>query len=319
MTAAPASAAADVLVIGESVMDIILTRDEELHRPGGSPMNVAVGLAKLGNRVELLTNLGADPAGHAITRHLELAGVRVLDASYTADPTSHARATLAADGSATYDFDIVWRLPETSLRPQRVIHTGSIGAILEPGAHRVHRIIESQPQALISFDPNIRPGIMGTRDKVRRMVEATSAVAHVVKMSEEDAEWLYPGAGADVVCRALIAAGARLAIVTLGADGSIVHTPDFALRLPAFSAVVADTVGAGDSFTSALLAGIIRRDLVDTLREARLGRGEATDLATEAMAAAAITVSRTGANPPTVEELEAYLTEAGRHTADTEH
>lgn len=306
MSTAPAAGTADVLVIGESVMDIIITADEELHRPGGSPMNVAVGLAKLGNRVELLTQLGMDSAGKSITRHLEDADVTIHGASQSTGPTSLARATLQADGSATYDFDIVWRLPAANLGPQRVIHTGSIGAVLEPGAHEVHRIIERQPQALISFDPNIRPGIMGAHDTVRRIVEATSALSHVVKMSEEDVAWLYPGATPEAVSQALIAVGVKLAIVTLGADGCMVRTSQAALRLPTFSATVIDTVGAGDSFTSALLGEIIRRDLVDTVRTGELSHQVALDLAMRAMAAAAITVSRQGAQPPTLEELKNY-------------
>lgn len=305
MSTAPA-AAADVLVIGESVMDIIVSGDEELHRPGGSPMNVAVGLAKLGNRVELLTQLGTDPAGEAITHHLQQAGVTIHDVSYSAHPTSRARATLGDDGSATYDFDIAWQLPATTLPPQRAIHTGSIGAILEPGAYEVHRAIERQTDALISFDPNIRPGIMGARDHVRRVVEATSAISHVVKMSEEDAAWLYPDATPDAVGQALVAAGAKLGIVTLGADGCTVHTPDFATRLPALTAAVVDTVGAGDAFTSALLGEIIRLDLIKTVRAGQVSQQLATDLATRAMAAAAITVSRPGAQPPTSDELQAY-------------
>lgn len=300
------AADAGILVIGESVMDIITHGDEELHRPGGSPMNVAVGLARLGSDVELLTQLGSDAAGDAITRHLHDAGVVIHGASRIAGPTSTAHATLQADGSAMYEFDIVWRLPSTRISPRRLIHTGSIGAILEPGAGEVRRIIQRQPDALVCFDPNIRPAVMGTRDDVRRLVEEISAYAHVVKMSEEDVAWLYPGAGPESVAESLTAAGVELAIVTLGADGCILRTPTLALRLPAYPTSVVDTVGAGDSFTSALLFEIVRLDLVDIVREGGLTRQQATGLARRAMAAAAITVSRQGAQPPTLDELELF-------------
>ncbi|MGO4595155.1 carbohydrate kinase [Leifsonia sp. 2TAF2] len=293
----------DVLVIGESVMDIISDGLEELHRPGGSPMNVAVGLARLGHRTELLTQLGDDAEGDAIRQHLTDAGVTIHPGSITAAPTSTAIATLQADGSASYEFTIEWNLAATHVDPPRLLHTGSIGAIVEPGAREVRRIIEQQDHALISFDPNIRPAIMGSRDHVRRLVEGLTAHAHVVKMSDEDTAWLYPGASTRAVLDALIAAGVALAIVTLGADGCALMTPNLFLRLPAVPTTVVDTVGAGDSFTSALLSEILRLDLVETVRAGALSSTQASRLAQSALSAAAITVSRQGAQPPTTDDL----------------
>lgn len=294
----------DVLVIGESVMDIITDGRQELQRPGGSPMNVAVGLARLGTRTELLTQLGDDAPGRDIRRHLEGAGVTLHPDSITDAPTSIAHATLRDDGSATYEFAIDWRLPAPRVGAPRILHAGSIGAVVEPGAGEVRRIIEQQTRALISFDPNIRPAVMGERNRVRQLVESLSARAHVVKLSEEDTAWLYPGATPATVLDALGSAGVALAIVTLGADGCVLRTPSVSLHLPALPTDVVDTVGAGDSFTSALLSEILRLDLVDVVRTGGLTSEQASRIAQRALTAAAITVSRQGAQPPTADELE---------------
>jgi fructokinase len=294
------------LVIGEALIDIVRRPGAEpVSHAGGSPMNVAYGLGRLGVPTTLVTQIGADPFGEIITEHLRAAGVDLLPGSVTASATSSATATLDDAGAASYDFDLRWELADVPLpAPCTLIHTGSIAAILQPGGRAVHAAFTSAPAGtLLSYDPNVRPGIMGRRDDVVRAVEDLAAVAHVVKMSDEDAGWLYPGRSLDQIARDYVAAGAALVAITRGGDGALLRAGGATTELPAHPVSVVDTIGAGDSFMSGLLYAILVGETVPAILQNELGASELGRLGQVALASAAITVSRAGANPPTVAEL----------------
>ena len=298
-----------VLVVGEALMDVVSSAGGELAYPGGSPMNIAYGLARLGHPVDLLTRVGRDEYGTRILDHLASAGVSVLPASVVDAVTSTARATIDAEGVASYEFDIVWDLPAfepggDGSAPQ-IVHTGSIGAVLDPGADRVRDIVAACPDALVSFDPNVRPAIMGSHDEVLAVVERLAATAHVVKLSDEDAAWLYPACSPEQAAAHLLGLGPAVVAVTLGGDGCLIASARDALRRPAFATTVVDTIGAGDSFMSGMLDAVIRSGLVDTLRSGRATADDLSGIADGGLASAAVTVSRAGANPPTRDELAA--------------
>ncbi|SDQ69735.1 carbohydrate kinase [Quadrisphaera sp. DSM 44207] len=298
-----------VLVIGEALVDVVVPVDgEAVEHPGGSPANVALGLARLGRETHLLTHLGDDGRGEAVRRHLEASGVQLVEGSVQPGRTSTAEAALAADGSATYAFDLTWSLPRTPL-PQAplAVHTGSIAAVLQPGAATVERIMAgASGDATTSYDPNLRPDLMGEPAAVRAPVEALVAVSDVVKLSEEDAAWLVPGTAPEELAAAWLRLGPAVVVLTRGADGMVALCRAGRVEVPAERVRVADTVGAGDSAMAALLDGLWEHGLLGgPAREALagIGTGVLQDVVRRAVRAAAITVSRPGADPPTRAEL----------------
>jgi fructokinase len=307
--AEPQVAPARVLVVGEALVDVVRREDEDVAHPGGSPLNVAVGLRRLGVPATLHSSLGADRYGVAIAEHLEASDVAVTPSTVSDRATSVALATLAADGAATYTFSIDWDPAELDVADGAfdAVHTGSIGAALEPGASMVERLLTRlRPSTTVSFDPNVRPQLMGSPDEARPRVERLVTLADVVKASDEDLAWLYPDAMvADVQARWL-ALGPALVVVTRGARGADALTASGPVHIPAPPTEVADTIGAGDSFMAGLLAALSDLGLLGGgRREAlrALQHPEVEQVTRFATRCAAITVSRPGADPPTREAV----------------
>jgi fructokinase len=301
-----------IIVIGESLIDVISAPTGTEEHPGGSPMNVSVGVARLGWPVQLLTRIGSDARGSRIADAVEGSGVALFPGSIIEGPTSTATAVLDAAGSARYEFAIEWSIGSATALPHApIIHTGSIAAFLEPGASQVAALLRAAPAGtIISFDPNIRPSIIGGRDNALAVVEQLAALATVVKLSDEDAAWLYGELTPDQVVDRLLSIGAALAIVTLGADGALLATTEQRLHVPGLAVTVADTIGAGDSFMSAVLSEIAAllasgTDAAAIIDATALTHAALEKLGTFAVACAAVTVSRPGSNPPTAEEVRA--------------
>lgn len=293
----------DVVVVGEALVDIVVSSGGSVEHPGGSPANVAYGLGRLGAATALLTSIGDDPRGAAIEQHLRSAGVELLPGSKGPGRTATATATLASDGSAHYDFDIRWDLPRIAPATlPKVLHTGSIATFLAPGAAAIRDLLEqSHERCLVTYDPNIRPALLGSHFEAKTIFEQLVPFTEVVKLSDEDALWLYPRLSLEDISQHILDLGAGLVAVTMGAKGSLLTTAGAQVAVPPVTAEVADTIGAGDSYMSALICGLLMRGsdgLAPSVLES-LGR--------MASRAAAITVSRPGANPPTAEELQAEL------------
>jgi fructokinase len=297
------SATPEVIVVGEALVDVVASPDGTVEHPGGSPSNVAYGLGLLGIRTALLTSIGDDDRGRAVEAHLQRAGVTLLPGSRTPGRTATATATLAADGSATYDFDIRWDLPPvTPASLPKVLHTGSIATFLSPGAAAVRTLLEqAHRNCLVTYDPNVRPALLGSQAEARTLFEELVPLTDVVKLSDEDARWLYPDLPIEDTATRILELGAGLAVVTRGSVGSLLAAPEVQLVVPAVRSAVADTIGAGDSYMAALIYGLLARGS-DGLAPAVL-----ETLGRTASKAAAITVRRPGANPPTVAELLADL------------
>ncbi|MDQ0726687.1 PfkB family carbohydrate kinase [Microbacterium sp. W4I20] len=297
MIGAPAEPV-DVLVVGEALVDIVEGGGSATEHPGGSPANVALGLGRRGIDVALLTDLGRDPRGSRIARHLERSGVRVLAESFSDRPTSTATATLRDDGSASYLFDVQWNPGAAPLAVSPVVvHTGSIGAFLHPGRATVIAHLDRLGARLVTFDPNIRPALLGTHAETLADFEDMAARAGIVKMSDEDAQWLYPRLSPTEVSDRVRALGPRLVVITRGEGGSMLTAEAAAVSIAASIVPVIDTIGAGDTYMTSLIADVLAlsdRDL-DRTRLEWLGR--------RAARAAAITVSRAGADLPWQDEL----------------
>ncbi len=306
-----------VTVVGEALVDIIERPGSvapEEH-PGGSPANVALTLARLGNETHLLTRLGTDPRGARVAEHLADSGVRLVPGSMTEGRTSTAAARLGAGGAATYEFDLHWELPDPlpDLPAGTVcVHTGSIAALLSPGADQVVRwCADARPTATISYDPNLRPSLIGSAEQVRPEVEQLVAGADVVKLSDEDAAWLAPGVDPEALAAGWLGGsdtdgGPAVVVVTRGGKGAVAFCAAGRVEVPQVTVAVADTVGAGDSFSGALIDALATEQLLGAERREALRAISLPGLervVAHAAKVAAVTVSRPGADPPRRDEL----------------
>lgn len=300
-----------VTVIGEALIDIVVHPNglTEEHI-GGSPLNVAVGLARLGHSTQLVTAVGQDERGDRIARALRESAVELSPGSRTAPRTSTATAQLDARGSATYQFDLSWDLGARLLAPATAahLHTGSIAATLQPGARSVAAAVSAhRSRGTVSYDPNVRPALMGSPDQVRPMIEGLIAQSDVVKASAEDVAWLYPLTPLPQVLVDWARLGPAIVAVTDGANDTLVLVGGELSQWPSMPATVVDTVGAGDAFMAGLLSGLVDGDLlggVEARERLHFARLDQLAAAIErATACAAITVSRAGANPPSRNEI----------------
>jgi fructokinase len=295
-----------VVVVGEALVDVVVSADGTVaEAPGGSPLNVAVTLSRLGVPTTLVTALGDDARGDRIAQHLSASGVALGDGARSLPATSSAVARLRADGAATYDFDLHWDLPDRPLPPATVVHSGSLGLFLPPGGEVVRgRLEEAAEHSLVTIDPNARPTLLSDAAATRTAFEQVCAHAHVVKLSDEDADWLYPGRPVDGLVAHLLGLGVRLVGITRGAAGVRLASAAGAADVAAPRVQVADTIGAGDSFMGALIQQLVTRDLAADLADGRaLTTVELAAIGDFAASVAAVTVSRQGADPPWLAEL----------------
>lgn len=304
------------VVVGEALIDLVGQRGGRTlaAHPGGSPANVALGLARLGVAVTLKTRLGRDAFGEMISAHLEASGVLVDGGPEGGVSTSLAIATLAA-GIASYDFRIDWDVGPLAPLPieARCLHTGSLATVLPPGEASVVDLVEREHKrgrVTVSYDPNVRPALLGDAARARPDIERLVALSDVVKVSDEDLRWLYPDRPDEDVAQAWLASGPALVVVTRGGAGVYAVSAGLELHRRAVPIDLVDTVGAGDSFTSGLLDGLHRADLVGGARRDALAAIDEATLGSVVDAAAliaAITCSRPGADPPTRAEVDAAL------------
>ncbi|NUU17076.1 carbohydrate kinase [Cellulomonas humilata] len=300
------------LVLGEALIDVVTRPDgSRAQHPGGSPANVALGLGRLGRRVDLLTWLGHDTDGELVRRHLRGSGVNVLQGNRSALRTPVATAHIGETGAATYEFDLEWDLPETwdeDPGDPVVVHTGSIATVLQPGGTAVAKIVaRRRSTSTITYDPNLRPVLMGSPAHALPVVDALVRLADVVKVSDEDLAWLHPGVAPAEIAEQWSRSGPSLVVVTHGGEGAFASTSAGArISVEAPKVQVADTVGAGDSFMGGLIDGLWSAGLLGAGRRQALADVDAATVQAvleRCARIAAITVSRAGANPPRLAEL----------------
>ena len=302
-----------ILAIGEALIDVVMTYEQPdfpVEIPGGSPANVALTLGRLGRPVALATWIGLDERGRLIDFHMNDSDVHVTAASRGASHTSTALARLDESGAASYTFDLEWApAPPITVPPTaQIIEAGSISAIIEPGASAVlDALTRGREHALVCFDPNARPSIMGEPTAALTSLERFIALADVVKVSDEDIEWLTGGAPIDEVVDRWLGMGPSLVVVTRGRHGSLAVTSS-GLRFTKTpgDVKVVDTVGAGDSFMGGIIdamwgMGLRGADARETLRS--LPEEQVHAIIDRASAVSDVTVSRKGANPPWAHEL----------------
>lgn len=298
------------LVVGEALVDIVHRPGAEpVEHVGGSPLNVAVGLGRLGRPVDFVTTVGRDPRGARIVDHLRSSGVTTTTGSDSATRTSTAVATIGADRSATYEFDLEWtpRIPPPT-GDAVLVHTGSIATVLEPGCETVAELVaQHSVTATVSFDPNVRPSLIGDPARGRARIERLVELADIVKVSDEDLAWFAPGTTPLATARAWATRGPALVVVTRGAAGAVAVCAAGETEVPAVEVEVVDTVGAGDAFTAGLLDALWGEGLLGASRREEL-RHISLDTVRRALGSAAwtsgLTVAKAGADLPTRAELD---------------
>ncbi|WP_108922857.1 carbohydrate kinase family protein [Mycobacterium montefiorense] len=299
-----------VLVCGETLVDMVPVVDQSaLWRsvPGGGPYNTAIAAAKLGTRTALLTHVSNDAFGRQCVANLIKAGVDESLVMTHDAPTTLAIAQVDEFGVAQYSFywqgtanDVVCSpLPDAVLAPT-VIWVGSLASVLWPSREAMRSwIVERYPDTPVTFDVNIRPTLIDDRETYAQRIAPWLSIAEVARASAEDLEFLYPGESIeDVIARWFHDhPGIQIALVTCGISGSLAFQrgSDIPLKTPPLKVRVADTVGAGDTYTGAFLEGFYQRQL------------DLPQALWRAAVASAITCTRPGAQPPTASELAEEL------------
>jgi fructokinase len=304
-----------IAVIGEALIDVVELGDDEprLARPGGSPYNVAIGLARLGHAVSFVGRLSHDPLGSILRSHAARSSVDLSHAIDTSDPTAVALVELASDGSARYRFgvtgaaDFQWTDDELARVPSgfAAVHFGSLASWLPPGAGPIGRRVAEFRAAgtLVTYDPNVRPLLQPDRAAARAAVEATIPLAHLVKASEDDLAWLRPDEPVEQIARDWLERGPAAVVVTRGAAGAMAMTATEVIAGEAVAVDVVDTVGAGDAFMTGLLDALARREL---LHPSSISHAPFGELLEDAALVAALACSRAGANPPRRTDLASF-------------
>lgn len=298
-------------VIGEALVDLVDSGDQRTFTAhlSGSPLNVAVGLARLGRPTQFLARFSQDTFGRRLREFAERNGVGLAGAVDATEPSTLAVVNLDEHRKARYDFyiqgsaDWQWR-PDELVVPEgtAILHAGSNASWTPPGAeHVLATLRRTRPTALVSYDPNVRPAVLGTPARARPLIEARVAAAHLVKASDDDTSWLYPGEQPADTARRWRDLGAAAVVITLGANGAVAYRRGAdPLERPAREVRLVDTIGAGDAFTSGLLDALARAGVHDPASLAAADLGAALD---EAILVAGLTCERPGADPPSAAEV----------------
>ena len=297
-----------VWVAGEVLIDLIPEGADRNPIVGGGPANTAIALSKLGIDTQFIDGISTDDYGQMAKNELVASGVKLDYVKYSDKPTCLAIISLSKTGSASYefvientatfDFNSTW-LPNPQTERPALLHIGTLATVIKPGASVLFEWAQSVAKvAPIVFDPNIRPAVISDREKYVTQVERWVSISSAIKVSDEDLKWLYSSFEIEQVVNNWLTKGPSLIVVTYGDKGLAGYRIGEKVSIDAVKVLVADTVGAGDTVGAILLEAIVK-DGLDTLSGVRLEM-----MLKRAAKAAAITVSRSGANPPTLKEIE---------------
>ena len=298
---------AQVWVAGEVLIDLIPNGNTSKPIVGGGPANTAKALARVGVDTQFIDGISTDDYGLMIKDELLTSGIKLDYVKYSDKPTCLAKVSLdkkgsasyefVIDGTATFDFSQRWLPNPVELKPS-LLYTGTLATIIEPGASELFTWAQSVAKsAPIVFDPNIRAAVVSDHKIYLSQVERWVAISSAVKVSKDDLIWLYPSLEIDQIVDSWLSLGALLVVVTFGDQGLAAYRLCEKIKVDAIKVEVVDTVGAGDTVGAILVEAIIKDGL------ASLSSGRLEMMLKRAAKAAAITVSRSGANPPTDKEI----------------
>jgi len=305
-----------IVVGGEALVDLV---DEHgLHRPvpGGGPFNTAIALGRLGIPVAFLGTLSHDEYGGLLAGRLLEAGVDMSLVRWSDAPTPLAVVHRQDDGGNSYTFDLTGTaladlLPEAvPALPEHVwaIHVGTLGLAVDPPAAAYEALVDREAgRRTIVLDPNVRPAVFGDQASYRARFERFARLADIVKLSDDDAAWIYPELELAGVLEHVLGLGPRLVAITMGTLGAAAASREGYARVPAVPVTVVDTVGAGDSFGAALLAALVERKALEPGATRSLDDSLLEESVEYAVTASAITCTRMGAVPPSRAELDAWI------------
>ena len=322
-------------VLGEALIDLRVVAGDQAEQsgrpaaraytaqPGGSPFNVAVGLARLGHRADFVGRFAEDALAGILRQHARESGASLRYSGSSSGPTPAALFDLDEDGAARYEFHLgdaresMFSAAEASRIAAGVtdgvhgasvdaVHFGSLASWLPGSADAVLSGVTRLRRSglLVTFDPNIRGKLLPSRIEARRRVDQAAAASDLIKASAEDLAWLWPDSSADLAVdqavRHWLSGGALAVVVTREAEGADCYTATGRLHGNSAPVVVVDTVGAGDAFTAGLLAGLAEADALtrDGLAALLERDAESARLLDAACAHAAATCARPGADPP---------------------
>jgi len=306
------------LVCGEALYDVFL-RDEPGRGPvgltaviGGSPLNVAIGLARQGERAGFFAGLSEDPLGARLAAHIAAEGVDGRYLCRKPNPTTLSLVSLGSGGVPHYTFyghaaaDISLTLADLPVLGPEVtgVHAGSYTLVAQPVADAVAALLARERHRLITLDPNIRPTVEPDMAIWRRRIDALLPHVAVVKASDEDLDRLHPGEPPERIALRWLDQGPAVVIITRGPNGAVALTRRLRLDCPAPPVAVVDTVGAGDTFQATLIAGLLAAGIRDRAGIAGLGETDLAALLTRCCHAAAITCGRHGADLPSRDEID---------------
>jgi fructokinase len=310
-----------LLSCGEALIDFLPVAAADggpALRPlvGGSCYNVAVGMARLGAPAGFIGGLSTDLFGRMIEQHAADSGVDLRFATRSAQQTKLAFVSVV-DGQPTYAFfdentaSRNWRYLAGAISFAGIdaLHLGSSALVDDASASYSRALIaDARGTAIISFDPNCRPGRVTDKLSYLAHVASFAAASDIIRMSDADFDFLYGGDAYEAKATSMLAAGAALVVITRGDRGALTWHPHAgAIEVSAPRTNVVDTVGAGDSFHAALLVALRMLRRIERAALAEASRDELQRALTFAAACAAITCSRAGANPPRRGEVEAVM------------
>ncbi len=301
----------EILLAGEALIDFkpLGQAPEAGFRPhaGGSPLNVAVGLSRLGRAAGFLGCLSRDPFGELLEAHARRNGV---DARFVRrrDAPSTLAFVYPEEGGERYSFYgagaadtqlAVDELPASLPEELAALHLGSIAMARQPIGEALAALMAREHSSrLVSFDPNVRPDVVPDLETYRGQLEGWLAHVDLVKASRVDLSLLYPDEPLDRVAARWLGLGPTHVAVTRGGEGALGFTREASVEVPGRPVEVVDTVGAGDAFTSGLLAWLLERGLAERVRHASLPERQWKAALAFATEVAALTCARAGADPP---------------------
>lgn len=300
-----------IVCCGEALVDV-LDGDEARAVPGGGPMNVAIAAARLGAPSAFVGRVSTDAAGQLIWRHLQRSGVDLRACERGAEPTARAIISLTPHPSFRFHGE---NTADTALEAAdlavlgdgpHILHGGTLGMFRGRTAEVLASLAERH-DGLVSLDPNVRPAIIEDRDRWDRFHQRWLRSADLYRASDEDLAWIWPGRPIENCAEEVLGGRTAAVIATRGASGATVYTRSGQTEAAAPPVDVVDTVGAGDAFVGSVLASLWQRLGEDGTAVAALELPQWRTITERAVASAALTCTRPGADPPGTAELETFL------------
>ncbi len=305
-----------IVIGGEALVDLV--DDNGCLRPvaGGGPFNTAIAFGRLEVPVGFLGSISRDAYGQMLADRLVDSGVDMSLVRRSDAPTARALVHRQGDGGNEYSFEVrgtsladlsprdLPTLPEDAW----AVHVGTLALAIDPPAAAYEELVHREAgRRRIILDPNVRPAIFGDVDTYRRRFERLVRLADIVKLSEDDASWIYPRLRVEEVIDLIFGFGPCVVAVTRGKNGAVAASGDAFVDVPGIPVAVVDTIGAGDTFGAAFIAALVERGAFGPQPQRPIHEPALARAVAHAVAASAITCMRTGAVPPSRDEIEAQL------------